>query len=73
VLWFRGGACSVVPAEEANDAFAALRARSRGRDASVIGEIRAEPEGVVALRNGLGRLHRETAALVGRQPAVAHG
>jgi hydrogenase expression/formation protein HypE len=45
---------AVVPADEADDALAALRGHPLGRDACVIGEIRAEPEGVVALRNAFG-------------------
>ena len=49
-----GKFAAVVPADEADDAVAALRAHPLGRDACVIGEIRAEPEGVVALRNAFG-------------------
>ena len=49
-----GRFAAVVPADQADDALAALRAHPLGRDACVIGEIRAEPEGVVALRNAFG-------------------
>jgi hydrogenase expression/formation protein HypE len=49
-----GKFAAVVPADEADDALAALRAHPLGRDACVIGEIRAEPESVVALRNAFG-------------------
>ena len=49
-----GKFAAVVPADEADDALAALCAHPLGRDACVIGEIRAEPEGVVALRNAFG-------------------
>jgi hydrogenase expression/formation protein HypE len=49
-----GKFAAVVPADEADHALAALRAHPLGRDACVIGEIRAEPEGVVALRNAFG-------------------
>jgi hydrogenase expression/formation protein HypE len=49
-----GKFAAVVPADEADDALAALRAHPLGRDACVIGEIRAEPAGVVAVRNAFG-------------------
>jgi len=49
-----GKFAAVVPAGQADDALAALRAYPLGRDACVIGEIRAEPTGVVALRNAFG-------------------
>jgi hydrogenase expression/formation protein HypE len=49
-----GKFAAIVPAEEADDALAALRSHPLGRDACVIGEIRTEPEGVVALRNAFG-------------------
>jgi hydrogenase expression/formation protein HypE len=45
---------AVVPPEETAAALAALRAHPRGRDAVVIGEIVAEPEGIVALRTPFG-------------------
>lgn len=49
-----GKFAAVVPAQESDAALAALRAHPLGRDACVVGEIRAEPEGVVALRTALG-------------------
>ena len=49
-----GKFAAVVPEDEADAALAALRAHPLGRDACVIGEVRAEPAGVVALRNGFG-------------------
>ena len=45
---------AVVPPDEADAAVAALRAHPLGRAATVIGEIVAEPEGVVALRTAFG-------------------
>ena len=42
------------PPEEADAAVAALRAHPLGADAAVIGEIVAEPEGIVALRTPFG-------------------
>jgi hydrogenase expression/formation protein HypE len=49
-----GRFAAVVPAEEADAALAALRTHPLGRDACVVGEIRDEPAGVVALRNAFG-------------------
>lgn len=45
---------AVVPPDEAAAAVAALRALPIGQDATVVGEIVAEPQGVVALRTGFG-------------------
>jgi hydrogenase expression/formation protein HypE len=45
---------AVVAPEEADAAVAALRTHPLGADATVIGEILAEPEGVVALRTAFG-------------------
>jgi hydrogenase expression/formation protein HypE len=45
---------AVVPPDETDAALAALRDHRLGRDAAVIGEIVAEPEGIVALRTGFG-------------------
>jgi hydrogenase expression/formation protein HypE len=45
---------AVVPPDEAEAAVAALRSFPRGSEAAVIGEIIAEPEGVVALRTAFG-------------------
>jgi hydrogenase expression/formation protein HypE len=49
-----GKFAAIVGEDEADAALAALRAHPLGRDACVVGEIRAEPAGVVALRNGFG-------------------
>jgi hydrogenase expression/formation protein HypE len=49
-----GKFAAVVPADEADAALAALRTHPLGRDACVVGEIRDEPAGVVALRNAFG-------------------
>jgi hydrogenase expression/formation protein HypE len=49
-----GKFAAVAPAEEADAALAALRAHPLGRDACVVGEIRDDPAGVVALRNAFG-------------------
>jgi hydrogenase expression/formation protein HypE len=45
---------AVVPPDEAQAAIAALRANPLGQNAAVIGEIVAEPEGIVALRTPFG-------------------
>jgi hydrogenase expression/formation protein HypE len=45
---------AVLPGDEADAAVAALRAHPLGREATVIGEIVAEPGGVVALRTAFG-------------------
>lgn len=49
-----GKFAAVVPAAEAGAALAALRAHPLGGDACIVGEIRAEPAAVVALRNAFG-------------------
>ena len=49
-----GKFAAVVPADEADAALAALRGHPLGADACMIGEIRADPAGVVALRNAFG-------------------
>jgi hydrogenase expression/formation protein HypE len=49
-----GKFAAVVPADEADAALAALRAHPLGQNACVIGEIRDEPAGVVALRDSFG-------------------
>jgi hydrogenase expression/formation protein HypE len=49
-----GKMLAVVPAEEAEAALGALRSDPLGRAATVIGEIAAEPEGIVVLRTGFG-------------------
>ncbi len=45
---------AVVPADEAAAALAALRRHPLGTAAAEIGEIRADPEGIVVLRTGFG-------------------
>ncbi|MGH8888623.1 MAG: hydrogenase expression/formation protein HypE [Acidothermaceae bacterium] len=45
---------AVVPESQADAAVAALRARPSGAAATVVGEVVAEPEGIVALRTGFG-------------------
>jgi hydrogenase expression/formation protein HypE len=45
---------AVVPAEQAGSAVAALRSHRLGQNATEIGEIVAEPEGIVALRTPFG-------------------
>jgi hydrogenase expression/formation protein HypE len=45
---------AVVPADQAGAAVAALRTHRLGRNAVEIGEIVAEPEGIVALRTPFG-------------------
>jgi len=49
-----GKVLAVVPPEEADAALAAVRAEPGGAEAALIGEIRAEPEGVVVLRTAFG-------------------
>lgn len=45
---------AVVPAEEADAAVAALRGQPLGAQAAVIGEVMADPQGIVALRTAFG-------------------
>lgn len=49
-----GKLVAVVPPEQADAALAALRAHPHGADAAVIGEVAAEPPGVVVIRTGFG-------------------
>lgn len=49
-----GKLLAIVPEKEADAALEALRSEKLGADAAVIGEIRAEPEGIVVLRTGFG-------------------
>jgi hydrogenase expression/formation protein HypE len=49
-----GKLVAVVAADAADAALAALRANPRGRDAAVVGEIRADPPGLVLLDTALG-------------------
>lgn len=45
---------AIVPPEQTDAALAALRAHPLGQEAVVIGEITAEPAGIVALRTAFG-------------------
>ena len=45
---------AIVAAEEADAAVAAMRDHPQGADATVVGEILAEPPGIVALRTSFG-------------------
>ena len=49
-----GKLVAVVPAEEAGAALDALRGHPLGADAAIIGEVAAEPSGMVLLRTGIG-------------------
>ena len=49
-----GKIVAVVPREEAAAALAALRSHSLGADAAIVGEVQAEPVGMVLLRTGIG-------------------
>ena len=49
-----GKLMAVVPAGEAEAALAALRAHPLGVAAAIVGEVQAEPEGMVVLRTGVG-------------------
>lgn len=49
-----GKLLAVVAREQAADALAALRAHPLGTDAALIGEVIAEPNGMVLLRTGIG-------------------
>jgi hydrogenase expression/formation protein HypE len=49
-----GKLIAVVAAGQADAALAAMRAHPFGREAAVIGEVRAEPEGIVFLRTDMG-------------------
>jgi hydrogenase expression/formation protein HypE len=45
---------AIVGADEAQAGVAALRAHPQGADATVVGEIAPEPQGIVALRTSFG-------------------
>jgi hydrogenase expression/formation protein HypE len=45
---------AIVPADELDNALAALHAHPLGRDAARVGEVRAEPEGLVVLVSAIG-------------------
>jgi hydrogenase expression/formation protein HypE len=49
-----GKLIAIVAAEAADEALAALRSHSLGRDAVIVGEVREEPEGLVVLETTLG-------------------
>jgi hydrogenase expression/formation protein HypE len=49
-----GKLVAVVPAEQAQDALAAMRAHPLGAEAAVIGRIAAEPERIVLLETSFG-------------------
>jgi hydrogenase expression/formation protein HypE len=49
-----GKLVAVVPPEEAGAALVALRSHPLGADAAIIGEVAAEPPGMVLLRTGIG-------------------
>ena len=49
-----GKLVAIVPRAEAEAALAALRAHPLGRDAAIIGDVQAEPVGMVLLRTGIG-------------------
>jgi hydrogenase expression/formation protein HypE len=49
-----GKMVAVVPAEECEAALRALRAHPLGGAATAIGDVRAEPEGIVVLRTTFG-------------------
>ena len=49
-----GKLVAIVPREQAANALAALRGHAFGTDAAIIGEVIAQPEGMVLLRTGIG-------------------
>lgn len=49
-----GKLLAIVPAGEADAAYAAMRTHPLGRHAAVIGEVEAEPDGMVVLRTSIG-------------------
>ena len=49
-----GKLVAIVPREEAGNALAALRSHAFGADAAIIGEVIAQPEGMVLLRTSIG-------------------
>lgn len=49
-----GNFIAVVAPEESEMALAAMKSHTQGGDATCIGEIRAEPPGIVVLRTALG-------------------
>ena len=61
-----GKLIAVVSADAADRVVARMRGHSYGRDACVIGEVKAEPQGIVAMRTGFGGT-RIVDMLVGEQ------
>jgi hydrogenase expression/formation protein HypE len=49
-----GKLVAIVPRGEADDALQALRGHKFGADAAIVGEVLAQPEGMVLLRTGIG-------------------
>jgi len=49
-----GKLIAIVPAEDADTVFAALRAHPQGRDAALIGHVTRDPDHFVQMRTGLG-------------------
>ncbi len=49
-----GKLVAMVAAEDAQRALAVMRSRREGQEAAIIGEVRAEPEGMVFIRTGFG-------------------
>ncbi len=49
-----GKLVAMVGAEDADRALALMRSRPEGQEAAIIGEVRAEPEGMVFIRTGFG-------------------
>ena len=45
---------AIVPADEADAAVTAMRGHPQGADATIMGEIVPEPQGIVALRTSFG-------------------
>ena len=49
-----GKLVAIVPADQADAALAALKSHALGRDAAIIGDVQAKPEGMVLVRTGVG-------------------
>jgi hydrogenase expression/formation protein HypE len=49
-----GKLVAVVPSEDADHALAAMRAHPLGKNAAIIGQVTAEPSGMVILRSVVG-------------------
>jgi hydrogenase expression/formation protein HypE len=61
-----GKLVAVVAEEIAEAVLARMKENARGRDACIIGEVKAEPKGIVAMRTGFGGT-RIVDMLVGEQ------